>query len=113
LDVALGIQNVFDHIPEQTRKLMMDNVKGLQGELESEMTSSFTVQDATQITAPSLLVKGEHSPRFFHRITHILSENMPNTEQLSIPRVTHDLGRTTKPDIFNTRVMEFLATHDS
>jgi hypothetical protein len=38
---------------------------------------------------------------------------MPNTEQVIIPGVTHDLGRMTKPDIFNTKVMQFLAKHDS
>jgi hypothetical protein len=39
--------------------------------------------------------------------------NMPNTEQVTIPGVSHDLGRTTKSDIFNTKVMEFLAKYDS
>jgi non-heme chloroperoxidase len=111
LDVALGMQNVFDHIPEQTRKLLMDNAKTSHGKLESEMTLSFTVQDAMQIMVPTLLVKGEHSPRFFHRIIDILSDNMPNTEQVTIPGVTHDIGRTTKPDIFNIKLMEFLAKH--
>lgn len=111
LDVAFDMQSVFDHLPEQTRKLLMDNAIGTQGELESEMTSPFTVQNATQIMAPTLLIKGELSPSFFHRITDILSDNMPNTEQVVIPAVSHDLGRTTKPDIFNTKVMEFLAKH--
>jgi len=113
LDAALGMQNVFDHVPEPTRKLMMDNTKGLQAELESEMISPFTAQDATRITAPTLLVKGEHSPRLFHRISDILSDNMPNAELVTIPGVSHDLGRNTKADVFNTKVMEFLAKHDS
>jgi hypothetical protein len=38
---------------------------------------------------------------------------MPNTEQVTIPGVTHDIGRTTKPDIFNIKLMEFLAKHDN
>lgn len=113
LDVAMGIQNVFDHLPEQTRKLLMDNTKGLQEELESEMTSSFNVQDAKQIMVPTLLLKGEVSPKLFHRIIDILSVNMPNTEQVTITGVTHDIGRTTKPDLFNAKVIEFLAKHDS
>jgi pimeloyl-ACP methyl ester carboxylesterase len=111
LDVAMGMQNVFDHIPEQTRKLLMDNTRGLQGELESEMTFPFTLQDAKKVAVPTLFVKGEQSPRLFDRITDILSSNMPNTEQVTIPGVTHDLGRTTKSDIFNAKVLEFLAKH--
>ena len=38
-------------------------------------------------------------PKFFTRITKMLSENIPNTEQITIPGVTHDLGRMSKPDI--------------
>jgi non-heme chloroperoxidase len=112
VDGVMGKQNVFDQIPEQARRLMMDNAESLQGELESGMPTSFTVEDAKQISIPTLLVKGELSPRFFHRIIDILSDNMPNTEQVTIPGVTHDLGRMTKPDIFNTKVMEFLSKHD-
>ncbi len=113
VDGVMGKQNVFDQIPEQTRRLMMDNAETLQGELESGMPTSFTVEEAKHISTPTLLVKGELSPRFFHRIIDILSDNMPNNEQVTIPGVTHDLGRMTKPDIFNTKVMQFLAKHDS
>jgi hypothetical protein len=41
---------------------------------------------------------------------------MPNSEQATIPGVTHihDLGHMTKAEkIFNTKVMEFLAKHNS
>jgi pimeloyl-ACP methyl ester carboxylesterase len=111
LEGVMGKQNVFDQIPEQTRRLMMDNAESLQGDLESGMPTSFTVEDAKQISIPTLLVKGELSPRFFHRIIDILSDNMPNTEQVTIPGVTHYIGRMTKPDIFNTKVMQFLAKY--
>lgn len=109
LDAAFGMLNVFDHIPEPTRKLLMDNVMGLRGELESELTLSFTAQNAAQIRTPTLFVKGEHSPRLFQRIIDILSEHMLTTDQVTIPGVSHDLGRSTKPDIFTARLMEFLA----
>jgi hypothetical protein len=49
-----------------------------------------------------------HIPKFLARITDILAENMPNTEQITIPGVTHDLGCMSKPDILNAKVMEFL-----
>lgn len=111
LDGVMGKQNFFDQIPEQARKLIMDNARTLQGEMESGMPPSFTVEDVKQISIPTLLVKGGFSPRFLHRIIDILSQNMPNADQVTIPGVTHDLGRMTKPDIFNTKVMEFLAKH--
>jgi non-heme chloroperoxidase len=111
IDGVMGKQNVFDQIPEQTRRIMIDNAESLQGELESGMPASFTVEYAKQIFISTLLVKGELSPRFFHRIVDILSDNMPNNEQVTIPGVTHDLGCMTKPDIFNTKVMQFLAKY--
>ena len=113
VDGVRGKQNVFDQIPEQTRRIMIDNAESLQGELESGMPASFTVEYAKQIFISTLLVKVELSPRFFHRIVDILSDNMPNNEQVTIPGVTHDLGRMTKPDIFNTKVMQVLAKQDS
>ncbi|AIF85097.1 putative hydrolase or acyltransferase of alpha/beta superfamily [Candidatus Nitrososphaera evergladensis SR1] len=111
VDEVMGKKNAFDQIPERARMLIMDNAKTLQGELESGMPTSFTIEDAKQVSIPTLLVVGELSPRFFHRIIEILSDNMPNTEQATIPGVTHDLGRATKPDILNAKVMEFLGKH--
>jgi non-heme chloroperoxidase len=105
----MGKQNFFDLIPAQVRQIIMDNAKSLQGEIERGMPSSFSVNDVKKISTPSLLVKGEFSPRFLLRIIEILSENMPNSEQATIPGVTHDLGRMTKAEIFNSKVMEFLA----
>jgi non-heme chloroperoxidase len=75
------------------------------------MSTSFTVEDVKQITAiPTLLVKGELSPKYFLRIVDILSDNMPNSEQIIIPNVSHDdfkLG-----NFFSSRVMEFFARHN-
>jgi pimeloyl-ACP methyl ester carboxylesterase len=111
LDGVMGKRNFFDLIPAQVRQIIMDNAKSLQGEIEKGMPSSFSINDVKKISTPSLLVKGEFSARFLLRITEILSENMPNSEQATIPGVTHDLGRMTKAEIFNTKVMEFLAKH--
>jgi hypothetical protein len=66
----------------------MDNAKSLEGELESAHPPSFTIEDVKQITAiPTLLVKGELSPKWLLRISDILSDNMPNTEQIVIPNL--------------------------
>ncbi len=68
----------------------MDNAKSLEGEFEPEIPSSFSVEDIKQITIPTLIVKGELSPKWLLRIADILSDNMPNTEQIVIPDVSHD-----------------------
>jgi hypothetical protein len=52
-----------------------------------------TIEDVKKITTiPTLIVKGELSPKFLLRIVDILSDNMPNTEQILIPNVSQGLG---------------------
>jgi pimeloyl-ACP methyl ester carboxylesterase len=78
------------------------------------MSTSFTNENVKQITIPTLIVKGEVSPKLLLRIADILSDNMPNTEQIVIPNVSHDFGLMASPDnnLFNSKVMEFLARHN-
>jgi pimeloyl-ACP methyl ester carboxylesterase len=112
IDRITGIENFFEQLPVQDKKFLIDNAKSLEGELESAQPSSFTIEDVKQITTtiPTLLVKGELSPKFFHRISDILSDNMPNTEQILIPDVSHDNVKFT--DIFSSKLMEFFERHN-
>jgi non-heme chloroperoxidase len=111
IDRVMDIENFFDQLPEQDKQYLMDNAKSLEGELESAPPSSFSVEDVKQITTiPTLIVKGELSPKFFHRIADILSDNIPNTEQILIPNVSHDNVKFT--NIFSSKVMQFFARHD-
>jgi hypothetical protein len=88
----------------------MDNAKSLEGEFDPAMPSSFTIEDVKQIAIPSLLVKGELSPKWLLRIADILSDNMPNTEQIVIPNLSHDNVKFS--NIFSSKVMEFFARHN-
>jgi pimeloyl-ACP methyl ester carboxylesterase len=112
IDKITGIENFFEQLPVQDKKFLIDNAKSLEGELESAQPSSFTIEDVKQITTtiPTLLVKGELSPKFFHRISDILSDNMPNTEQILIPDVSHDNVKFT--NVFSSKVMEFFERHN-
>ena len=65
---VMGMENFFDQLPEEDKQSLMDNAKSLEGELESAMPPSFSVEDVKQITVPTLLVKGELSPKYFLRI---------------------------------------------
>jgi non-heme chloroperoxidase len=107
----MDIENFFEQISERDKQLLMDNAKSLEGELESAQPPSFSVEDVKRMTTPTLLVKGELSPKFFHRISDILSDNMPNnTEQIVIPNVSHDNVKFT--NMFTSKVMEFFARHN-
>jgi len=112
IDGIMEIESFFEKLPEEDKQYLIDNVKSLESELESAMSTSFTTQDVKTITTiPTLLVKGELSPKYFLRILDILSENMPNnTEQIVIPNVSHDDFKS--GNFFSSKVMEFFARHD-
>lgn len=111
IDGIMEIENFFGQLPEEGKQSLIVNAETLEGELESAMSTSFTTEDVKQITTiPTLLVKGELSPKYFLRIVDILSDNMPNSEQIVIPNVSHDDFKS--GNIFSSRVMEFFARHN-
>jgi pimeloyl-ACP methyl ester carboxylesterase len=87
----------------------MDNAKSLGGELAS-VTQRFTLEDAQKVTMPTLLLKGELSPKFLHQIIGILASCIPNSQELIIPAESHNLGLD-KPQVFNTGVLKFLSIY--
>jgi non-heme chloroperoxidase len=113
IDGIMDIDNYFGQLPEEGKQFLIDNAKSLESELESAMSTSYTNEDVKQITTiPTLLVKGELSPKYFLRIVDILSENMPNnTEQIVIPNVSHDDFKS--GDFFTSKVMQFFERHNS
>ncbi len=111
IDGIMDIDNYFGQLPEEGKRYLIDNAKSLESELESAMSTSYTIEDVKQITTiPTLLVKGELSPKYFLRIVDILSENMPNSKQIVIPNVSHDDFKS--GDFFTSKVMQFFARHN-
>jgi non-heme chloroperoxidase len=111
IDGIMEIENFFGQLPEEGKHYLIDNAETLESELESSMSTSFTTEDVKQITTiPTLLVKGEHSPKYFLRIVDILSDNMPNAEEIVIPNVSHDDFKS--GTFFSSKVMEFFERHN-
>jgi pimeloyl-ACP methyl ester carboxylesterase len=111
IDGIMEIENYFGQLPEKGKQYLVDNAKSLGSELESTISTSYTIEDVKQVTTiPTLLVKGELSPKWLLRISDILCDNMPNSEQIVIPNVSHD---DFKPGTFFTsKVMDFFARHN-
>jgi pimeloyl-ACP methyl ester carboxylesterase len=111
IDGIMDMKNYFDKLPEEGKQFLIDNARSLESELESTMSTSYTIEDVKQITTiPMLLVKGELSPKYFLRIVDILSDNISNSEQIVIPNVSHDDFKS--GDFFTSRVMGFFARHN-
>ena len=111
IDGIMDMKNYFDKLPEEGKQFLIDNARSLESELESSMSTSYTIEDVKQITTiPMLLVKGELSPKYFLRIVDILSDNISNSEQIVIPNVSHDDFKS--GDFFTSRVIGFFARHN-
>src|SRR5918997_3120108 len=111
IDGIMDIDNYFGQLPEEGKQYLRDNAKSLESELESAMSTSYTNEDVKQVTTiPTLLVKGELSPKYFLRIIDILSDNMLNSEQIVIPNVSHDDFKSRT--FFTSKVMDFFARHN-
>jgi hypothetical protein len=111
IDGIMGIDNYFEQLPEEGKHYLIDNARSLESELQSAMSTSFTTEDVKQLTTiPTLLVKGELSPKYFLRIVDILSYNMPNSEQIVIPNVSHDDFKS--GNFFSSKVIQFFASHN-
>ena len=111
IDGIMDMKNYFDKLPEEGKQFLIDNARSLESELESSMSTSYTIEDVKQITTiPMLLVKGELSPKYFLRIVDILSDNISNSEQIVIPNVSHDDFKS--GDFFTSRVMGFFARYN-
>jgi non-heme chloroperoxidase len=107
MDGAMS-KGYFDQLPQPIRESMMDNAKAFLKQAKNPMPMDFNIQELKKVSSvPTLFVKGEHSPKFLHRIVDILAQHLPKSEQVTIPEVTHDLGRATKSEVFNSKVMEF------
>jgi pimeloyl-ACP methyl ester carboxylesterase len=108
IDGIMEIENYFGQLPEEGKQFLIDNAKSLESELESTISTSYAMEDVKQVTTiPTLLVKGELSPKYFLRISDILSDNMPNSEQIVIPNVSHDDFKS--GTFFTSKVMDFFA----
>ncbi len=104
------VKGFFDQLPPPVRQQIVDNAKAFLKQAEHPMPKEFNLQDLQKISSvPVLFVRGESSPKLFHRIINILDPHLQKSEQVTIPGVTHDLGIATKAETFNSKVMEFLA----
>ena len=111
IDGIMDMKNYFDKLPEEGKQFLIDNARSLESELESSMSTSYTIEDVKQVTTiPMLLVMGELRPKYFLRIVDILSDNISNSEQIVIPNVSHDDFKS--GDFFTSRVIGFFARHN-
>jgi non-heme chloroperoxidase len=110
VNAAQNSEDGFEQLPDDVRSMFIDNRESLGGETFATTMPRFSRQDASRISAPTLLVKNELAPKIAHRIVDILAETLPNNEMVTLQGGSHML-HAEKPRVFNERILEFLAKH--
>ncbi len=110
VNAAQNSEDGFEQLPDAVRSMFVDNRESLGGESFATTMPRFSREDASRISAPTLLVKNELAPKIAHRIVDILAEALPNNEVVTLQGASHML-HAEKPKEFNVGVLEFLAKH--
>jgi pimeloyl-ACP methyl ester carboxylesterase len=112
IEGAVG-KGEFDKLPPRVREAMMKNAPELAAATATEFTvhmPDLTCDDAAEIEAPTLLMRGGLSPRMYYLINDELARCLPQAEQALVPDAAHVLHNH-NPEAHNAIVLDFLSKH--
>ena len=110
LDGIMNRHGAFEQLSEPLRIMTEENERTV-GELMAEVPV-FGREEASTISAPTLLIHGTDSPKVLHAIVDRLRKAVPNSETSIISGAAH-FPHFEKPQEFNDLVLGFLAKHAS
>ena len=110
IDGANDREGAFEQLPAPVRSMLLENGKSLGGEIDSVMMTRFSREDVSRVRTPTLLAKGQLSPKIMIQIIDILAKSLPNKEEATFQNASHAFPFE-KLDEFNSRVLEFIAKH--
>ena len=105
--------SAFDQIPPDGRKELMKYADAMSLEMLTDPEIYFINVKVTQlkdITVPALLVNGEKSPVFLHKVIDILAANLVNYQVTTITNAGHSMYKD-NPEEFNEKVLAFLSKY--
>ena len=104
-DGIQGSDGAFRALPEDVRKMMLDNAKTV-GELKTTFPR-FTAKEAGLISRPTLVVNGAVGALFLNRIGALMSQAVPGAKRVVVPGSKH-FPHMENPNFFNEKVLGFL-----
>ncbi len=110
LDGIMNRHGAFEQLQESVRVMTKENERTV-GELMAQVPV-FGKDEASRISAPTLLIHGTDSPKVLHAIVDRLRKAIPNSETSIVSRAAH-FPHFEKPQEFNELVLGFLAKHAS
>ncbi|MDA4130960.1 MAG: alpha/beta hydrolase [Thaumarchaeota archaeon] len=97
--------NSFEKLPAFVHEMMSSNDITI-GELETEFPI-FSKSDAKKIRLPTLLIKGQNSPKWLQAIVDRLAKSIPNSTAVQISGSGH-FSHIENPSELNSKILEFL-----
>jgi len=110
LDGIMNRHGAFEQLPEPVRIMTKENERTV-GELMAKVPV-FGREEASKISAPTLLLHGTDSPKVLHAIVDRLRKAIPKSETSIISQAAH-FPHFEKPQEFNELVLGSLAKHAS
>lgn len=98
-------EEFYENLSDARREQIFDNA--IKAEFLGSGFPPLQADSIRKVDIPTLLVDGEHSPNFFHRLNDGLEELMPRTERLVVPGASH-IVQEDNPEAFNEAVLDFL-----
>src|SRR5207244_5339285 len=107
LDGIMNRHGAFEQFPEQVRIMVKENERTV-GELMAEVPV-FGREEASKISAPTLLIHGTESPTVLHAIVNRLGKAIPKSEISTISVAAH-FRHLEKPKEFNKHIAAYIQT---
>lgn len=116
LSGVMGQSDIYDTLPPEVQRQIMDNVQELKGIVCPKIIFMFspfiTRSDLQKVQTPTLLIAGDSSPRFFILITEELEKCLPHKERVILSHASHEMEMD-NPQEFNEAVLRFIQKHEN
>jgi pimeloyl-ACP methyl ester carboxylesterase len=107
IDGVMG-EGAFARMSDGARQSLVDNASAFA--IEEAPDVPFGKTEASRITMPVLLLRGELSPPMFGAVLDVLRALLPHAEVAQVPNASHGM-HAQNADAYNRLVLDFLARH--
>ena len=101
-------RETYERLPEARRQQARENLNTVRAQLLGAPFPPLSDEEVRAVTAPTLLIAGEHSPAYMLRLTDRLQQLLPNPERVDITGASHAMTEE-QPDAVNEAILGFLA----
>jgi pimeloyl-ACP methyl ester carboxylesterase len=100
----------FDKQPEFLRQMILDNARTVPLLIAAPAPPAVTCATLGGVKAPTLVVGGEQTLRYFALINEVVVRCIPGSRLVTIPQATHPMS-IQNPAAFNEVLLQFLVQH--